>query len=159
MTQSISGQPAPELAVPYWNCPGVGSRSPHQECRARRRPDRIRGRLRQYARQATLGPTALRPSGFPSAMRAVRRSVSIPRRWRTTAAVAHRGSLPSTSFRMISPPTSIALSERSLRTDQLSGDMSNARARSLIAIAGPRRERGHRRRSGDPARGRRDGRR
>ena len=69
-------------------------------------------------------------SGFPSAMRAARRSVSIPRRWKTTAWVAHRGSLPSIltewSFRINSPSTSIDLSERSLKTDQLPGDGCDA---------------------------------
>ena len=84
MTQSIAGQPAPELAVPYWIgaegkerppltlkelgarhrllffyqywCGGCHShvqalaQYPHRGRRGRRSPDRIRGRLRQYAR-------------------------------------------------------------------------------------------------------------
>lgn len=44
------------------NTPGVGSRSPHRGRRGRSNPGRTRGRrLRQYARQVTLGPAALLP--------------------------------------------------------------------------------------------------
>lgn len=105
MTQSIAGQPAPELEVPYWIdaegkerppltlkelgarhgllffyqhwCGGCHSHGfptlqalaqyPHRGRRGRRSPDRIRGRLRQYARQVTPGPAALRP---PDSLRA-----------------------------------------------------------------------------------------
>ena len=91
-------------------------------CRGRRSPDRI---LRSHARQATLGPATLRP---PDSLG----------RWKTTAPVAHRGSLPSTltewSLRMDSPSTSVGLSERSLKRDRLPGDVCDAFALSPISM-------------------------
>src|ERR1700753_1477386 len=47
--------------APISNSRDVGSRSPHRGCQGPRSPDRIRGRLRQYARQGALRPAALRP--------------------------------------------------------------------------------------------------
>lgn len=47
--------------APISNSPVIGSKSPHQGPRNRRSPERIRGRLRQYARQVAFRPVALRP--------------------------------------------------------------------------------------------------
>src|SRR5215475_4325367 len=84
---------------------GVDSRPLSEWLRA---PGALPGGLCEDLSSSTLGgreevlpwlfcrPRGVTASGFPSATRAARRSVSIPRRWKTTAPVAHRGSLPST---------------------------------------------------------------
>jgi hypothetical protein len=95
MTQSVAGQPALELAVPYW--------------------------IDAEGKE--------RPPLTPKELGARHRLLFLPAlvRWLLPSL------LTEWSFRMDSPSTSIGLSERSLKTDQLSGDVCDACALSPIS--------------------------
>jgi thiol-disulfide isomerase/thioredoxin len=130
MTQSIAGQPAPELAVPYWIDAEGKERPPLtlKELGARHRVlffyqhwcggchshgfPVLEGLVRNpHAKNVGIaavqtafeGASSIRATSYPwtssatasefrSGTRAVRRSASIPPRWKTTARAAHRGS-------------------------------------------------------------------